>query len=239
MAIAVRTISTPARNESHSGAVAYTITSTTAGDLLIACLAWFQGEGAVVTGITGGGTWASATSQNLDANSHQAIWYAHNVTGSVTSITITTNDDGSPAAAMQVTVIHCSGAAAASALDVAPPPTTGTSATPSITSGGLAQADEIVVSVNSHTGADLVGADAMVEDTADGFSEANQNLDNDLGQTFEAQYKVVAATTSLVIGATYNASRAWGAIAASFKGLAAGGGIVIPVLTRQFRQRWA
>jgi len=236
MAIAVRTISTPARNTAHvcGGAANYTITSTTAGDLLIAYIAYFQAEARTVTGITGGGTWTSAVAQSVDANSHQELWVAHNVSAGVTALSVTLNGSGLDTnAVVQVTCIHCSGGATSSAVDVTPTPTTGTSNAPSITSGTLAQADEIIVSGNTHTGADLT---TMTEDTGDGFTEANQNLDNDFGQTFELQYKVVAATTSLVVGASYNASRQWGAILASFKGAGGGGGIRIPVVYHQ-RQR--
>jgi hypothetical protein len=206
-----------------SSEMSVTIGATTAGNLLVFPLAFFEGEAATVTNISGAGTWASATLRSGDSNSHTQVWYCPNISGGVTSLSV--GNDGAGGGVPMVLegdVIEVSGAATVSPLDI-DETATGSSNTASDTTGTLTEADSLVIMMASHTGADLTG---MSADTADGFTEVSENLDNDDGQTYHTQRKITTVTDSLTVSSTFtgtaSGSRAWWTSLVVFKG--AGGG---------------
>lgn len=199
-----------------------TIASTTAGSLLVYPVAWFQPNAGVITAISGGGTWVAGTIASGDANSHAQVWYAPNVSGGVTSLTVTITNVGDDFNT-EGDVQEWSGMATATPKDI-DVGNTGTSAAPLVVSGTLAQANEVLVGIALHTGADATWA----VDTGGGYTQISENEDNDTGQTYSSQYKVVAVTTSDQADWTLGASRTWTARLVSFKEAAAGGTTMNP-----------
>jgi hypothetical protein len=192
--------------------VPVTIGSTTAGNLLVAVLAWFGEGGTVVTGATGAGTWASATDSALqDANSHVQIWYCPNISGGVTSITFSTNVGGIDLTC-EADVLEFSSAATSSPLDQDVNDAADTSSLMTTVFGELSQADEVLINIGSHT-----GADATLSGHS-GWTVISQNDDNDNGQTYLSQYLIVSATTALSPTIDYTGNRDWFTAGASFKG---------------------
>jgi hypothetical protein len=192
------------------------INGVAAGSLLVAPIAYYHGQGRTIT-ITSSpsNSWQQAVIANGDANSHIAIIYALNVASGNTTLTYTWSA-GSLDGQLEGDILEFSSAATAAGLD-ANVTNSGSSSGPSVTSGTLAQADEVVIAMGSHTGNDTTWA----VDTADSYTEISENEDNDNGQTYSSQYKIVAATTSQVVNFTLGASRSWFACLASFKGAAA------------------
>jgi hypothetical protein len=136
-----------------------------------------------------------------------------NVAGAATTITWTELDPGSMD--LEADILEFAGAVTSSALDQAPTATSGTSAAPAIASGTLSQADEVIVAIASHTGSDTTWA-------PDGtYTQISENEDNDTGQTYSSQFKIVATVASDTADWTLGASRTWFATLATFK--AAGG----------------
>jgi len=86
----------------------------------------------------------------------------------------------------------------------------------------LAQADEILIHSFSHEG----GTTALVGDTADAFTQADENESNSTGQAFHLQYKIVAATTSVTVNGTVGGGPGGFSGLASYKAGAPAGGKV-------------
>jgi hypothetical protein len=216
MAIAlVGSISHQTRVAFSTDTTAITIQSTTAGSLLVYVAAFFAGSGAVITGITGAGTWSSATISNGDANSHVQIWYAPNVSGSVTSLTVSRTSNGLNLD-LEGDVLEFSSAATSTPLDQDVNDSATSSSLMTTVFGELSQADEVLINIGSHTGADAtLSADA-------GWNLISTNPDNDNGQTYLSQYLIVSATTALSPTIDYTGNRDWFTAGASFKG--SGGG---------------
>lgn len=189
----------------------------TAGNLLVVPVAYFHGGGRTIT-VTSSptNTWSQHVSINGDANSHIAIWYAQNVASGDTTLTFTWSA-GSGDGQLEGDILEWSSAATTGAAD-ATVTNSSTGNSPSVTSGTLAQEDEVILAIVSHTGND-------VAITPDGtYTQISENEDNNLGQTYNSQYKIVASTTSDTADWSLASSRAWFAALASFKGAAAGGG---------------
>jgi hypothetical protein len=213
----VQTVHKARTNVSEASSTTVAITPS-AGNLLVLTCAWFQGQGAVYSySDNQANTWQSAIIGSPDANSHIQIAYAMNVAGAATTITLQ-QGAGAGSGDIECDVIEFSGAATTGALDVTPTPTTGSSTTPAIASGTLAQSDEVLIAMATHTGGDATWA----VDTGGGYTQISENEDNDTGQTYSAQRKIVAATTSDTADWTLGASRSWTAILASFKGVGGG-----------------
>lgn len=191
-------------------------TGVTAGNLLVVPIAYFQGTGRTITlASSPSNTWTRHVQSNGDANSHIEIWYAANAAAGDTTLTFGWSA-GSGNGQLEGDVLEFSSAATGSPAD-ATATNTGTSTGPSVASGALSQADEVLIALASHTGTDTTFA-------PDGtYTQISENEDNDTGQTYHSQYRIVASASSDTANWTLGASRAWFAVLASFKGAAAGG----------------
>jgi hypothetical protein len=201
---------------SFSGSTTAAITYSS-GSLVVVTEACFSTTVAELTLADGGThTYTVANSASGDASSHVIIRYAENTTAGARTLTWT--ETGAGNTDLEADVIEFAGAETSGALDVAPAAATGTSATPAIASGTLAQADEVIVAMGSHTGADATWS-------FDGtYTGVSQNDDNDAGQTYATEYKIVASTSSDTADFGLSASRDWFCTLASFKASGGGGG---------------
>jgi nitrogen fixation protein FixH len=204
-----------------------------AGDLIVVTSAIFNASGAVVT-ITddAGQTYTEGKHEQGDASSHVNIHYKENHPGGTIKVTV---DPTGGSADIDFTVSEVSGASTSGALDVAVSATGAVGAgafTATVATGVLAQANEIIFAIASHTADDRT----LTEDTADGFTLIGENQSNTAGQTYNSQYKIVASTSSVTVdmnaGANLNVGT-WFICACSFKqGTATG-----PAITRMYYPR--
>jgi hypothetical protein len=207
-----------------SGSTTASITYSS-GNLVVVTEATFSTTVAELTLADGGThTYTVANSASGDASSHVIIRYAMNTTAGARTLTWT--ETGAGSCDLEADVMEFSGAETTGALDVVPAAATGTSAAPAIASGTLAQADELIVAMGSHTGADATWS-------FDGtYTGVSQNDDNDLGQTYATEYKIVASTSSDTADFGLSASRDWFCTLASFKAAGGGGGATNAVVIR-------
>jgi hypothetical protein len=193
------------------------------GSLLVACGAVFNGtsNGEPTISDSVNGTWGAAATTGYfasgDTDSELWCWSFPNSAAGTPAVTMNppggTSDN-------DLTIFEVTGAATSSPRDISVT-NTGTSSvnpvTTSVVTGTLAQADEIIFSSSSHTHNDRT----ITEDTGDSFTLADENESNSSGQTFQVQYKIVAATTTLTVnstlGNTGTESVSWFAGAMSFK----------------------
>jgi hypothetical protein len=199
-----------------------TLNGVTSGALLILTASCFSASWDGTISVSGGGTWALAAQAGSTADGKIFIYYCASATGGNTTVTV---DPNGTTCDIDLTLSEWSGAAA-SPLDVAPTATTGTSTAPAISSGTLAQADELIVAITTQ-----ISADTTL--TIDGtYTEIGENESNTGGQCYNAQYKIVSSTSSDTADWTLGASRTWYACLASFKASGGGGGGGLTVTDR-------
>ena len=237
MALAVPQILASSRNSATS--LTRTFGSAVgAGSLLVAHGAVFNsgGSGEPTVSDTVNGTWTGYSTTGYftsgDADSEIYLWSFPNSAAGTPAVTM--NPPGT-SSDNDLTLFEITGAATSSPRDVSVT-NTGvftTSATTSVVTGTLAQAAEIIISSFSHTGGDVT----LTEDTGDSFTLADENQLNSTGQTFNVQYKIVAATTSLTVNGTIGSNagenKTWFTGVASFK--EAAGGKAFPPFHRSQR----
>lgn len=224
MALAVPQILASSRNSATSltrtfaGAVG-------AGSLLVANGAVFNsgGTGEPTISDTVNGTWtasaASGYSASGDADSEIYLWSFSNSAAGTPAVTM--NPPGT-SSDNDLTLMEIAGAATSSPRDksVTNTGTIDANGQPQVTTGTLAQAAEILVSSFSHA-----GPDRTLTADADSFTQADENENNSAGQAFLLQYKIVAATTSVVVNGTISGAGAftWFMGVASYMEAVAGG----------------
>jgi hypothetical protein len=192
----------------------------TAGNLLVLGSAIFYsaGTGGVRT-VSGGGTWSSAGEFNGDATSWVCLDYTASATGGAS--TVTCNPNGATAD-IDLSCAEFSGHAA-SPLDKSNVTNSAVaSSTPNVASGVLAQANEVIVAMCSHTG----GNTSIAPDAT--YTQIGENENNSTGQTYNMQFKIVASTSSDTADWTLGAARDWFALLASFQESAGGGATPSP-----------
>lgn len=231
MALAVRQILVSSRTSATSITRTYA-SAVLSGSLLIAHGAVFNsggsGEPTISDSVNGSWTGYSTTGYFIsgDADSEIYLWSKPNSAAGTPGVTMNPPGNGSD---NDLTLLEITGAETTSPRDKSVT-ATGTfgfnsgnfpATTTAVTTGTLAQAAELVVSSFSHTAANT----ALTEDTADSFTKADENESNSGGQTYNVQYKITAATTSLVVNGTLaqqstgaaGTANTWFAGVASFK----------------------
>ncbi|HSX35818.1 MAG TPA: alkaline phosphatase D family protein [Patescibacteria group bacterium] len=128
------------------GALSFPITVTSATTTGDAIVIGAGGGNANVNAVidSQGNSYSKAAS--VTSGQKCSVWVALNTTALTTSDTITLTYSATGASNAAV-ILGCSGVATASAVDQVPTPTTGTSTSPSITTGTLSQANELCVAV--------------------------------------------------------------------------------------------
>lgn len=139
---------------------------------------------------------------------------AVNIASSATFTVTISNTDGDSKCAF---VSEISGVTS-SPVDVNPAAATGTSAAPAISSGVLAQADEIVLAAASY----LSIPESTITQPGAPWSLVGEEEDSSSYTDLNVVSQVVAATSSVTSTWTLGASRNWHAVLLSFK--ASGGG---------------
>lgn len=197
------------------------------GDLLIALASVFNVSGSTMT-VSGSinGTYTVATGSPVlpDANSQAHTQYFENAAGGTETVTF---DPVGASSDIDAVVVEVSGAATSGALDQYVE-ATGTVAdnapgTATVTTATLAQANNIVLAVMTHTGGSLR---TLTTDAA--FTFIAEDEDNATSQAIHTEYKLVTATTAVTatvaIGSANDGGLTWGIAASVFKEAAAGGG---------------
>ena len=186
-----------------------------AGDLLVVCTSISNATGGAITvtdDATQTYTLAISSSATDAAGGRVRVHYFPNSVAATVKVTV--NPPGA-SADIDFTLSEVSGAATASPLD-AQVRSAGTSNAPNVVSGTLAQANEIIFAVMTHDGATA----ALTPDAT--YTQIGENENNSTGQCYNAQYKIVAATTSDTADWSKATSVNWETVLASFKEAAAG-----------------
>jgi hypothetical protein len=195
-----------------SGSVA--LTGVVAGNMLVLTSAVFFSAGDGTTVVSGG-----AASWALDAecgNTTIGKGFIHR-TSSATggSTTVTCNPNGANAD-IDLTLSEYSGHDA-SPLDQVPTETTGSGTAPNISSGTLTQAAELIVAFMT---IDTAFNGTITPDAT--YTEIGENQQNNTGQAYSAQDKIVAVTTSDQADWTLSTSEDWRCCMATYKASAGG-----------------
>jgi len=216
-----------AKNQATTTSLNVSLTGVVAGNTLIL---WVGKYGDTFSGssVSGGGaTWTKRASnlQTGPSNSQGCeIWEGHGTTGG--SITVTLTSSGS--ADIAIVIGEFSGLQSP-AYDVSANASSGGSGSTSPDSGAtssLAQADELVISCDSHADGDTTN----VPRSGDGFTQLSDYANGSLTAVVGAAYKIVSSTSAVSGRWTTGASANWSACVAAFKA-AGGGGAAVPVFT--------
>lgn len=196
-----------------SGSTAFT---PTAGALLVVSYAVYNSSGCTSVAVydSVGGPGAPYTSNFLvhatDANACIGQAYQNSVTA--VSRTITIDPNGS-SADMDFVTTEITGQETSGTVTDTPTTTTATGGTTNatFTTGTLAQANNAIVAIVTQFDATTtltVGA---------GYTQAGENENNTTGQSYNAQRKLVTATTGVVVNWTQGASNRWEAAVGVYK----------------------
>jgi hypothetical protein len=194
-----------------------------ANTLLVACAGVWNASGTTMTVVDGDGSYTQAFTRaetlGPDTSGRVFCHYRNNTTAGSKSVIF---DPVGAAADINGFVTEISGAAISSPLDVT---VTGEAAvaaaasfTPSITTATLAQANNIVIGIMAHSLTQITLAPGAT------FTEIAEQESQNAAQAYNAQYKIVSATTAVVVpwaqaNNTGGAAGAWIAGAAVFKEL--------------------
>lgn len=198
--------------------------ATTVGNALILLVGANTGA-AWVTGVTGGGTWATSVIVQLagfqlgDAE----IWFLPNITSAVTSVTASVNTNGIDAGAA---LLEVSGLATSSYTDVT---ATGTATSTTITLPSVTtlNANDFVVGIASTHNQ---STDSTSFTTPGGFTDLTKI---GYGEFSQAAYQIVTTTGSYSCSWTDSTlSAAYSAVMASFKAAGAASPVLPPLLGR-------
>lgn len=187
-----------------------------AGALILVVLMDSEGSCCLPVSVadSAGNTYTALTTvPNSSTNLQTKAFYTCNA-AALSSGTITGTFATSDPVLKTMHASYTTGIATASCADNQPTPTAATSTSPSITTGALAQADEIVFGyVGVESGSSVVFTEGA------GFTQVSQTAPSDL---LNVAYDIVAATTAVTYAPSMDGSRHWGAGAITFKGAAAG-----------------
>ncbi len=206
----------------------YSLGTTTTGSLIVVLGSMYDifapADGNVTDNKGNSYTLAPNASYPGTGNQAVAIWYSANVTGGAShEVTLT---PGGSAFANNVAAMEITGAATTSPMDVNPTGTSGTSTGPTITTGTLAQADEILCGIFSTTSS---GSPAL--GVPSGWTLIAEE-ENSVHLPYNAAYLIVSSTSTLSPTWSIASSQAWRCALASFKAAAGGGGadLELPLL---------
>lgn len=211
---AIAVVQVVSNTASNASTVSATLTSTTAGNLIVAC-SWWSNSSRTFTSVTDSksNTYAAAGNTAGSTTQVERIDFAKNATGAVTTVTLNLSGGANVA----IVVYEISGADTVSPLDVAPVANSASATT-------LADA---ITTTNAND--IIISAFCNGDTSADTAHDAGMTVDKDLNATaggrFGSGSHIVAATQSaLDVGwTTAGAATAWAIVAASFKAAAAGG----------------
>lgn len=214
-----------AETTSSATSLAVTGVAHDAGDLLVALVSVFNTAGNTMTvSDPTNGTWTVATGSPVlpDANSQGHIQYLQNASGG--TVTVTCDPTGT-SSDIDAVICEVSGAATSGVLDQYVEATgagLSTNTTATVTTGTLAQANNIIFAICTHTGPTT----GLTSDAT--FTFIAEDEDNATSQAIHTEYKLVTATTAVtatvVITGPGETGWTWGIAAAVFKEAAAGGG---------------
>ena len=206
MAISVTNLGTNTFSAVTTVNITTTATSAAGGAILVvlslaASSAWTCSD-------SGGNTYIALADNLYNTNRHLMMFYIANnallASGGTITISWTTSAAGKCAAC------YLAGAATVSPVDVIGTKATGTATSSTVSTGTLAQSDELVVGIVSQT------SDPGTWTEASGFTAIN-NPTAATGDNPRWAYQVVASTASVTYAPSWLTSRAYGTNVYSFK----------------------
>lgn len=210
-----------AKNQATTTSLNVSLTGVVAGNTLILWVGKY-GDSFAGSSVSGGGaTWTKRESNLQTGYGNRQgceIWEGYGTTGG--SVTVTLTSSGS--ADIAIVIGEFSGLQSP-AYDVSANSSSGGSGSTSPDSGAtssLAQADELVISVDSHAD----GNTSNVPRSGDGFTQLSDYPDGSLAATVGAAYKIVSSTSAVSGRWTLGTSANWSACVATFKATGGGGG---------------
>jgi hypothetical protein len=193
-----------------------TSAAITAGNLVVLIIALGSTSAPSVSSISDGTNsytkaWGTTTGTNVTLE----CWYKENASGVGSGATVTATLSGAMSGASEGWVLHgfqVAGAKTSASLDVAPAPSTSNSTTPSVATGTLAQANEIVFAASYNNNGNV------------GYTESSgfTNLYSGggaIGKSVGIGYKITSVTTTSTYQPTWASTAAINMITglASFK----------------------
>jgi hypothetical protein len=232
------TVVQSAQNITHSSSspfsVTVTLSATTSGNCLVACMisTSTSGNNPTVSGVTLGGgadNWASLVSfGNGTSNEVVTFWGDNNCAGGQTSVVVSASG-GTSGQTLAASVFEISGLVTTSVLDKNAGNANGGSGA-SWTSGNtstLSQTNEIAIGIVGNSG----GASTITGPTSPWNNLTQQTDSTEHVQTM-AGSNIVSATTALAYAGTQSPSEIFGAGIITLKGSAGGGGGAAGVVTK-------
>lgn len=191
-----------------------------AGDLIVVGVGIFNVTAGAPTVTDDASQTYTEAIRNDPGGPEVGIFYVANHPGG--TIKVTVNPAGA-SADIDFTVSEISGAATSGALDKTAT-NAGTGTTPNVSTGVLAQANEIIFAIMTHEGS----SQALTPDGT--YTQVGENENNASGQCYNHQYKIVADTASDQADWTTAASVPWHTACATFKEAAGGATKAHPAL---------
>lgn len=216
-------------NGSGSTSLTVTLSGTTGGNCLVACIQAFTSSGSspVVQSVALGATsdtWTQVATVSPTVFANDYIYIDPGCSGGQTSVVITINSTTGPA--IQAYVYEFSGIASSSALDQSTTSSGAGTSWTSGTSGATSQADEAWVGFTAFNGAAAYTITPAGSWT--NLAQVNTNAGFHLG--CRSGYQVNPAIGTVTYNGTYAASvTAWGSLAVSLQGgsAAAAGSVLL------------
>jgi hypothetical protein len=217
---AVAAIGTPTlvgsgTNATSTSTLTFTTSATIVAENLVVIAIGYGSLAATISAISDGtNSYTKAYSQGESGVGNSQLWYCANAQAVSSGATVTVTGNTSVAAGKFVGVVaQVSGVAASSALDSAGNTNAGSSSTPSVATGTLAQASEIIFGVFGFSSSLTYATEAP------GFTNLYNNV---LGTTppLALDYQIVSSNTAVTYAPGYSGNSSWDVLAAPFKAAA-------------------
>ena len=219
----VQTVEQTAINDDATSTISIT---TTAGNLLLACIAGYNDPSYSVTSVSGGATWSQVADSGFANGSgfHKAVlWKGENATGGATTVTLTSGNSTGNYIAWSVSEYSGILTSASQDQTVTAISTTAVTTSASGSTGTTTQADELVVACGSFSENDV---NLNITTPTTGYTNRARENDASTIQGQDFSDKIVSSTGTQSASWTHD-SAITGVIVATFKASAGGGGATV------------
>ena len=206
------------QSKTTGSTLAFNATSTGAGDTIVVAALCFANATAPTCSDNAGNTYTLIKTLPFNAGTNSlCVFYCPNANATTGGVTLFTVNFGVSSSVRVANLWNIAGLGASATADVSPS-TTGSTSTPSLASGTLANAAEAVF---AFLGINRAAGGTFTIDTANGWGSTGSNVGSSGGSAATnlnmcSEWQVVAATTSRTAAPTITAAP-WGDIVVSFK----------------------